>query len=97
MYTTFSLDKTRCVVKILNPATEEKAIYERLLRLDCASPNHTVPCDLSKEGHPLLIMPSLSDFIFLGPRQWSLWDLLGIFLQLVEVSGSVLGHIIVRV
>lgn len=89
VYTSDNLRKPKVVVKILNPNTEERAIYERLLPLDPASPNHTLPhCEITQSGYPLLVMPRISTFICLrvgSPRDFSLYELLGFCLQVVEV------------
>ncbi|KAI0655844.1 hypothetical protein C8Q70DRAFT_1015896 [Cubamyces menziesii] len=47
------------VVKVLDLGTEELPIYERLLRQANSPRNHTIPCEIYREGHPLLIMPYL--------------------------------------
>ncbi|KAI0676972.1 hypothetical protein C8Q78DRAFT_1000409 [Trametes maxima] len=47
------------VVKALDLNTEELSIYERLLRdVECPM-NHTLPCEIVRAEHPLLIMPLL--------------------------------------
>ncbi|KAI0367724.1 hypothetical protein BV20DRAFT_970298 [Pilatotrama ljubarskyi] len=72
-------------IKILNLDTEELTIYERLLELTAASQNHTLPCEISQSGHPLLIMPLLDGVLGLRPtRPWTLYEVLGLFLQVVE-------------
>lgn len=90
VYITSHADK-KYVVKILDLNTEELDIYRRLLPLDPASPNHTLPCEIGEQGHPLLIMPLIRDIGSLaGWRNpnWTLYELLGIFLQVVEVGRS---------
>ncbi|KAI0349867.1 hypothetical protein OH77DRAFT_1431613 [Trametes cingulata] len=85
VYTTPPYSRPRYAIKILNSKTEELLIYKRLLRLSPASPNHTIPCELSQSGHPLLIMPLLDDVIGLRPtRPWTLHEMLSLFLQVVE-------------
>ncbi|KAI0658941.1 hypothetical protein C8Q70DRAFT_916692 [Cubamyces menziesii] len=73
------------VVKVLDLEDEELEIYERLLsRLDSPQ-NHTIPCEIVRNGHPMLIMPMLSrmDLVI---RRWckSFGDLADTFYQLVE-------------
>ncbi|KAI0363092.1 hypothetical protein BV20DRAFT_1069660 [Pilatotrama ljubarskyi] len=85
VYTARSSDKPQYTIKILNLDTEELAIYERLLRLDPASPNHTLPCEISQSGHPLLIMPYLTGWtIFQKPSERNVYNVLGLFLQVLE-------------
>ncbi|KAH9886284.1 hypothetical protein C8Q73DRAFT_285790 [Cubamyces lactineus] len=78
-------DKPAYVVKVLDLDTEELQIYERLLS-DIDSPrNHTIPCDIYREGHPLLIMPyvnTLSSLVEDANRSPS--QLLDMFCQLTE-------------
>ncbi|KAL7284503.1 hypothetical protein ACG7TL_001794 [Trametes sanguinea] len=52
-------DKEDFVVKVLDLATEELPIYEQLLRHLDDSANHTVPAEIDRSEHPLLIMPML--------------------------------------
>ncbi|KAI0768326.1 hypothetical protein BD413DRAFT_614639 [Trametes elegans] len=48
VYTSDNLTQPQYAVKILDLNTEERAIYERLLPLDPASPNHTLPgCEIA--------------------------------------------------
>ncbi|KAI0365046.1 hypothetical protein BV20DRAFT_955088 [Pilatotrama ljubarskyi] len=85
VYITSTEHSPQYAIKILDLETNELAIYERLLQLDPASPNHTLPCELSQLGHPLLIMPRLgSVYSFRGRRRWTLYEVLGVFLQIVE-------------
>ena len=37
-------------VKLVPPESEEVDIYEELHQLDPASPNHTLPCDISESA-----------------------------------------------
>ncbi|KAI0353430.1 hypothetical protein OH77DRAFT_629145 [Trametes cingulata] len=93
VYATSHRQRPQYVIKILDPDTQELAAYERLLRLDPASPNHTLPCEISELGHPLLIMPYLTSvYSIYGGRIWTLYQLLGIFLQIVEVCGVEFLH-----
>ncbi|KAH9896630.1 hypothetical protein C8Q73DRAFT_788965 [Cubamyces lactineus] len=75
------------VVKVLDLETEELEIYERLLD-DLSSPqNHTIPCEIVRSGHPMLIMPMLSRIdVVIGRRCSSsrLNGLLDIFYQIIE-------------
>ncbi|KAI0325206.1 hypothetical protein GY45DRAFT_1330626 [Cubamyces sp. BRFM 1775] len=72
------------VVKVLDLNTEELSIYERLLQADKPR-NHTIPCDIYREGHPLLIMPLLIPLRSLVFRKClTLRRLLHIFEELAE-------------
>ncbi|OSD00612.1 hypothetical protein PYCCODRAFT_1437208 [Trametes coccinea BRFM310] len=74
------------VVKVLDLATEELPIYERLLRHLDDSANHTVPAEIDCSEHPLLIMPMLehgTDIIRVR-RCKSQRQLLSAFYELVE-------------
>ncbi|KAI0357777.1 hypothetical protein OH77DRAFT_1299314 [Trametes cingulata] len=85
VYLAISPDKPQYAVKVLSPETEEIAIYQRLLRLDSGSPNHTLPCEISQLGHPLLIMPYLSGVEwFTQSSERTLYNVLGRFVQIVE-------------
>ncbi|KAI0357914.1 hypothetical protein OH77DRAFT_1314205 [Trametes cingulata] len=85
VYATSHRQQPQYAVKILDLATEELAIYQRLLELDPASPNHTLPCQVTQLGHPLLIMPRLLEvYAMFGTAQWTLYELLSVFLQIVE-------------
>ncbi|KAI0357916.1 hypothetical protein OH77DRAFT_1519220 [Trametes cingulata] len=85
VYVTSHRQQPQYAIKILDLETEELAIYERLLRLDLASPNHTLPCEITQLGHPLLIMPRLhSVYGMFGGSRWKLYELLSVFLQIVE-------------
>ncbi|KAI0768320.1 kinase-like domain-containing protein [Trametes elegans] len=72
------------VIKILDTRSQELTIYERLLRLNVSSPNHTAPCEITQEGHPLLIMPMLTPVELRHGRRWTIDNLLEVFFQLVE-------------
>ncbi|KAI0628803.1 hypothetical protein C8Q77DRAFT_1145482 [Trametes polyzona] len=86
VYTRLSGPQPHYVVKVLSYGNEELPIYQYLLGLDPTSPNHTLPCTLTRSGHPLLIMPCLTTLllVFRPPAGWTLYALLGVFLQLVE-------------
>ena len=74
-------------MKVLDLDTEELPIYERLLSDIHAPRNHTIPYDIYREGHPLLIMPyvnTLSSLVEAEDRSPS--QLLDILYQLTEVS-----------
>lgn len=77
------------VVKILNTDTQEMRIYERLLP-DLHRPNnHTVPGEITRTGHPLLIMPRLHDINSLHIHDgWTLQRVMDAMLQFVEVRGT---------
>ncbi|OSD00597.1 hypothetical protein PYCCODRAFT_1393200 [Trametes coccinea BRFM310] len=86
VYRTFVLKKPLYYIKIVDTSTEEAAVYQRL-RLQCmASPNHTIPGEITppEAGHPLLITPELGDFGLSIMRASSLYDSLARFLQLIE-------------
>lgn len=96
MYTSDNLIQPQYAVKILDLNTEERAIYERLLPLDPASPNHTLPgCEIAPEGYPLLIMPRVNGIFSIRvqySRDFTLYELLGFFQQVVEVGRSLMPH-----
>ncbi|KAI0824508.1 hypothetical protein BC628DRAFT_1322350 [Trametes gibbosa] len=86
VYSTSTQAKPPYVVKILDTATEERAIYERLLR-EPHSANHTIPGELTQNGYPLIIMPYLGSYYnaYYSDAEWSsLHRTLSLFLQLVE-------------
>ncbi|KAI0069575.1 hypothetical protein K474DRAFT_1777216 [Panus rudis PR-1116 ss-1] len=87
VFTTTVAEKPCYVVKVLKLDSEERSIYEYLQQHDLASPNHTIPFELSTLGHPLLIMPFVSWISGLRPATkdgWTSYELLSIFLQLTE-------------
>ncbi|KAJ8463610.1 hypothetical protein ONZ51_g10156 [Trametes cubensis] len=73
------------VVKVLDLEDEELEIYERLLGCLDSPQNHTIPCEIVRNGHPMLIMPMLSrmEQVIIG---WckSFGDLADVFYQLIE-------------
>ena len=75
-------------MKLVPPESEEAEIYEQLHRLDPASPNHTLPCDVIRPDaeQPLLIMPCLEDIIDPYHLKWGVVSLLDFFRQVIEVS-----------
>ena len=81
-------------VKIVDD-TNEADIYDQLHRLEPTSPNHTLPCDVIRDEHQILIMPCLDDAVtaldsvFDAP---DLSSLLGFFRQVVEVSHLCLSN-----
>ncbi|KAI0324124.1 hypothetical protein GY45DRAFT_1263479, partial [Cubamyces sp. BRFM 1775] len=78
-------DGPQFIIKVLDLNTEELPIYERLLRESDKPHNHTIPCEIYREGHPLLIMPFLIPFDSLFIRDClSLRRLLHIFQELAE-------------
>ncbi|KAL1939042.1 hypothetical protein VTO73DRAFT_10302 [Trametes versicolor] len=72
------------IVKILNTAREEIAIYERLLQELHRPNNHTLPCEITRVGHPLLIMPRIDTVDDIYGRSWTLPQLLDVVFQVVE-------------
>ncbi|KAI0628802.1 hypothetical protein C8Q77DRAFT_1145477 [Trametes polyzona] len=87
VFTTTRAESPCHVVKVLKLDNEELSIYEYLLQRNPASPNHTIPCELSTLGHPLLIMPYVCKLVSLGPATvggWTSFDILSLYLQLTE-------------
>lgn len=82
--TLFGIDPVY-VVKILDPSTEELAIYQRLLREPKRPNNHIVPFEIILDDHLLLIMPSLGNPECV--HQWKVTPsiIVDILFQLVEV------------
>ncbi|OSD00614.1 hypothetical protein PYCCODRAFT_1437211 [Trametes coccinea BRFM310] len=73
------------VVKVLDLATEELPIYQRLLRRLDDPANHTVPAEIETSEHPLLIMPMLErSFNIVTVCCHSQTELLRVFYELVE-------------
>ncbi|KAI0655854.1 hypothetical protein C8Q70DRAFT_1015952 [Cubamyces menziesii] len=82
-----ALDRPAFVVKVIDLDTEELPIYERLLRVSDIrlDYNHTVPSEIYRDGHPLLMMPYLNTLTSLLIKEGCTLDrLLDIFYQLVE-------------
>ncbi|KAI0073906.1 hypothetical protein K474DRAFT_1666046 [Panus rudis PR-1116 ss-1] len=87
VFTTTRVENPCYVVKVLKLDSEELSIYEYLRQHDLASPNHTIPFELSTNGHPLLIMPFVSWLMTLSPETnagWTSYQLLSLLLQLTE-------------
>ncbi|OJT02693.1 hypothetical protein TRAPUB_6767 [Trametes pubescens] len=84
VYRTLPMIEPVYVVKILNPSMEELAIYQRLLRELKRSNNHTVPCEVTLNGHPLLIMPSFDRLGSIHGGKQTAPALIDIIFQLVE-------------
>lgn len=76
------------VIKVLDPTGEELPIYERLLRQSKWPNNHTVPAELIRNDHPILIMPALRDGGDCHVGGQSPRTLVDIIIQLVEVRGQ---------
>ena len=77
------------VVKVLDLEDEELEIYERLLRCLDSPQNHTIPCEIVRNGHPMLIMPMLSSIDFVVTRYCkSFGNLADVFYQLIEVCST---------
>ncbi|KAI0328456.1 hypothetical protein GY45DRAFT_1355149 [Cubamyces sp. BRFM 1775] len=74
------------VVKVLDLEDEELEIYERLLDHISSPRNHTIPSELIRNGHPILIMPLIYDIhsMLFGRRCESFSKLAEILYQLVE-------------
>ncbi|KAH9894048.1 hypothetical protein C8Q73DRAFT_790627 [Cubamyces lactineus] len=85
VYRTSLLKEPLYHIKILDTDTEEAAIFQRLSQHPDPR-NHTIPGELTppEVGHPLLIMPSLSDFHTLIGFDAPLSRALSMFLQLME-------------
>ena len=75
-------------IKVIPPECAEAEIYEELHRLDPASPNHTLPCEVvrSDTEQPILIMPYLEKLTKKGSLPRGIVSLLDAFHQIVEVS-----------
>ena len=75
-------------IKVVPPECEEAEIYEELHRLDPASPNHTLPCEVvrSDTEQPILIMPYLEKLTDMGSPPQEIVSVLDTFHQIVEVS-----------
>ncbi|RPD72941.1 hypothetical protein L226DRAFT_141782 [Lentinus tigrinus ALCF2SS1-7] len=74
-------------VKLVPPQCEEVEIYEQLHRLNPASPNHTLPCDVICSGteKPFLIMPCLIKVLDQAECwDWELLPMLDFFRQVLE-------------
>ncbi|RPD58312.1 hypothetical protein L227DRAFT_602095 [Lentinus tigrinus ALCF2SS1-6] len=74
-------------VKVVPPGCEEVEIYEQLLCLSPASPNHTLPCDVICSGtqQPFLIMPFLDKVVHCASDyKWNLLLMLDSFRQVIE-------------
>ncbi|KAI9056603.1 hypothetical protein FKP32DRAFT_1444228 [Trametes sanguinea] len=74
----------RFIVKALNLETEELQIYERLIPNSADPANHIVPCDIERDGHPLLIMPILWDISNIVHRTAPHSTMLRVLYELVE-------------
>ncbi|KAJ8481351.1 hypothetical protein ONZ51_g6048 [Trametes cubensis] len=73
------------VVKVLDLDTQELEIYERLLDHVSSPQNHTIPSEIVRSGHPMLIMPMLSRIDMVIYQQCSsLSGLADVFYQLIE-------------
>ena len=89
MWRTHFLSDPPYVVKLVPLESEEAEIYEQLHKLDPASPNHTLPCDVIRTDteQPFLIMPCLEKIHQdLERRRWGVVPLLEYFHQVIEVS-----------
>lgn len=76
------------VVKIIDLSMEELAIYQRLLPELRRPNNHTLPCEVTLNGHPLLIMPWFDRFWGAHCNKETASTLVDIIFQLVEVGGA---------
>ncbi|KAJ3010204.1 hypothetical protein NUW54_g2557 [Trametes sanguinea] len=74
----------RFIVKALNLETEELQIYERLIPNLADPANHIVPCDIERDGHPLLIMPILWDISLIVHENAPHSRVLRVLYELVE-------------
>ena len=81
-------------VKIVDD-TNEADIYDQLHRLEPTSPNHTLPCDVIRDEHKVLIMPYLHCDVTVAPERRipHLSALLEFFRQVVEVRHSCLSTV----
>ncbi|RDX53692.1 hypothetical protein OH76DRAFT_1479484 [Lentinus brumalis] len=78
----------RFAVKITDASSEEASIYDKLLRLGPASPNHVLPCTVvrSDTQQPFIIMPCLTDLTNAGLWKWNLMSCARSFRQMVEAA-----------
>ncbi|KAH9846045.1 hypothetical protein C2E23DRAFT_744957 [Lenzites betulinus] len=85
VFTTWPLTKPIFVIKVLNTEREELAIYKRL-RSDMMkrSNNHTIPFELTRTGHPLLIMPYVDSIVSIHQGKCSPQNTVNFILQFVE-------------
>ncbi|PIL34781.1 hypothetical protein GSI_02568 [Ganoderma sinense ZZ0214-1] len=72
------------VVKVLDPATEEGSISERL-QVHPSSPNHGIPSEIIPSEPRLLVMPFVGYIDMLGHRNRPSSFHLDIFHQIIEV------------
>ncbi|KAH9846044.1 hypothetical protein C2E23DRAFT_744977 [Lenzites betulinus] len=73
------------IIKILNTEREEYDIYKRLLSDENQRPNnHTLPSELTRTGHPLLIMPKIQNARWIYFADWPPHIVMDIIFQLVE-------------
>ncbi|KAL1943191.1 hypothetical protein VTO73DRAFT_4266 [Trametes versicolor] len=84
VYGTMPMIQPVYVVKILDLSMEELAIYQRLLRELKRPNNHTVPCEITLNGHPLLIMPWFDRSAHVHGGKHTASTLVDIIFQLVE-------------
>ncbi|KAI0764694.1 hypothetical protein C8Q74DRAFT_1335441 [Fomes fomentarius] len=74
---------TPYAVKIVKAGSEEADIYDLLHRLRPASANHTLPCDVIRGEHTILIMPFLQTLLY--DSTWVELDrMLDFFRQVLE-------------
>ena len=75
------------MVKILDTASEELPINEKLLQLISNSPNHILPSTIirSDTPQPFVIMPYVTDLTDSWFRTWDLRMFVHSFRQMVEV------------
>ena len=75
------------MVKILDTASEELPIHEKLVRLGLDLPNHILPSTIIRRDTmlPFVIMPYLTELTVAGFRTWDLSKFVHSFRQMVEV------------
>ncbi|KAH9855436.1 hypothetical protein C2E23DRAFT_583977 [Lenzites betulinus] len=84
VFTTWPLTRPIYVIKVLNTEREELAIYKRLRSDMKRSNNHTIPFELTRTGHPLLIMPYIDRILWIYQGKWSPRNTMDFILQFVE-------------
>lgn len=85
VFSTISSSSLAYVVKILDPNSEELAIYQRLLCEIRQPNNHTLPSEIALDYHPLLIMPFVGALDYFRQGDLSPRALVDAIFQLVEV------------
>ena len=72
------------MVKVLDPATEESSISERL-QSNLSSPNHGLPSEIIPSEPRLLVTPFIGDLYCIQYRNRPVSFFLDLFHQIIEV------------